>query len=164
MEPTKPLTPGTRAPAFTLASSPYEFVSLKDFLGRAVLLSFYAEDWDPVCTDQVTLLRDFLDQIHQQAAVVAISVDGVWCHRAFARAHGIAFPLLSDSEPRGAVARAYGVFNESKDLARRSVFAIDRHGVIAASHVYPAGLNLGALEFLATLEGLRVDDKGALPT
>jgi peroxiredoxin len=148
----KPLAPGTVAPRFTLRGNPYSYVSLSNYAGRLVVLSFFAEDWSPVCIDQLTLLRDFLPEIEDcGAAVVAISVDGPWSHRSVARAHNLAFPILSDSRPRGAVARAYGVFDESEGIARRSLFVIDGDGVIAWSEIYPADLNPGAIGILDKL-------------
>ncbi len=151
----KLLSPGTAAPAFTLRSSPYSYVSLCDHLGHPIVLSFYSEDWAPVCTDQLMLLRDFLEDIEDAGAtVLAVSVDNPWSHRSVARAHGLAFPLLSDYRPRGAVSRDYGIFNEAEGVAERSLFVIDRFGVIAWSELYPAGLNPGAVGILHTLHVL----------
>jgi peroxiredoxin len=151
-----PLSPGTVAPRFTLRCNPYSYASLSDYAGRLVVLSFFSEDWCPVCLDQLTLLRDFLPEIEEcGAAVVAVSVDGPWSHRSVARAHNLAYTILSDSRPRGAVARAYGVFDESEGTARRSLFVIDGDGVIAWSEIYPADLNPGAIGILNRLRLLK---------
>lgn len=147
------LSTGTKAPSFTLLGSPYRHVSLCDYTGRPIVLSFFAEAWSPVCLDQLTLLRDFLPEIEESgAAVLAISVDGPWTHRSVARAHNFAFPILSDSRPQGAVARAYGVFDEPEGVAKRSLFIIDGHGYITWSEIYPADLNRGAMGILERLQ------------
>ena len=153
--PIKPLSPGTPAPAFTLRNSPYGYMSLYELLGRPVVLTFYSEDWAPVCVDQLALLRDFLPDIEASGAkVLAVSVDSPWSHRAIAEAQGLPYPLLSDNRPRGAVARAYGVLNEAEGYAERCLFVIDRFGTIACSELYPADLNPGALGILNTLRVL----------
>ena len=74
---------GTQAPAFTLPTTPDQTVSLSDFQGQPVILVFYPADWSPVCGDQVTLYNEILPEFRKhRAAIVGISVDGVWCHGA----------------------------------------------------------------------------------
>ena len=100
------LQPRTPAPAFTLNSTPDQTVSLADFRGQPLILAFYPADWSPVCGDQVTLYNEILPQFRQHnAALLGISVDGAWCHAAFAAARRLHFPLLADFEPKGAVAQ-----------------------------------------------------------
>src|SRR5262249_62064835 len=78
--------------------------------GRPVVLVFYPADWDPVSTEQLSYYQELLPEFRRLGgALVGISVDGVWCHRAFARTLGLEFPLLADFEPKGAGARPYGV-------------------------------------------------------
>ncbi len=62
------------------------------------------------------------------AALVAISVDGAWCHDAFAKHMHLHFPLLSDFEPKGAMARAYGAYRETDGICERALFVIDGNG------------------------------------
>src|SRR2546421_9046352 len=108
-----PLPPGTPAPAFTLPRSSYASVSLADVRGRRVILVFYPADWEPVSQEQLTLYQHHLAAFAQLGAVLlAVSTDHVWCHGAFARAAGIAYPLLADAHPHGAVSRTYGVYDE----------------------------------------------------
>ena len=110
--PSSPLAPGTPAPDLTLPATEGDRVSLKDFRGQPVVLVFYPADWSPVCGDQLTLYNEVLPLFEEhQAQVLAISVDGIWCHRAFAENRNLRFPLLADFEPKGAVARAYGVYD-----------------------------------------------------
>jgi peroxiredoxin len=86
--------------------------------------------------------------------VLAISVDGKWCHRAFAEQRNLRFPLLADFEPKGAVARLYGVYDAEKGLARRALFVLDADGIIRWSHVSPGNVNPGANGILSALEAL----------
>ena len=104
------LSPGTQAPNFTLRCRPDQSVSLREFRGRPVVLAFYPADWSPVCGDQMTLYNEVLEEFQAfQAELLGISVDGAWCHAAYARQNKLHFPLLADFEPKGAVARAYGL-------------------------------------------------------
>src|SRR5258706_10851048 len=101
---------GTRAPEFSLHSTPDQKVSLSEFLGRPVILAFYPADWSPVCGDQMALYNEILPEFKRLGAeLIGISVDGIWCHLAFAKDRKLKFPLLADFEPKGAVAQAYGV-------------------------------------------------------
>lgn len=151
-----PLNPGTLAPAFALHSSPFETISLGDLHGRAVVLAFYRNDWSPSCSDQLAGLQDFLPNIEALGAVVlGISLDGVWCHEALRRFLKLDFPLLSDSRPRGAVARSYGVLDDREDISHRALVVIDAQGSIVWSEIYPPDINPGVHGILTALESLR---------
>jgi len=153
--PSSALGPGTPAPDFTLLDQAGEAVSLRDFRGRPVVLVFYPADWSPVCGDQLTLYNEVLSLFQDHnAQVLAISVDGKWCHRAFAEQRNLRFPLLADFEPKGAVARLYGVYDAEKGLARRALFVLDADGIIRWSHVSPGNVNPGADGILSALEAL----------
>jgi peroxiredoxin len=92
--------PGTPAPDFTLHSTPDQKVSLSEFRGRPVILAFYPADWSPVCGDQMALYNQILPEFRRhQAELIGISVDGSWCHDAFAADRKLHFPLLADFEP-----------------------------------------------------------------
>ena len=100
------LPPGTPAPDFNLAVTPDQKVSLRALQGRPVILAFYPADWSPVCGDQMALYNEIPPEFQKFGAeLVGVSVDGVWCHRAFAEARHLRFPLLADFEPKGVVAR-----------------------------------------------------------
>src|SRR5438105_15872882 len=106
-----PLPPGTMAPDFALPSTPDQTVSLAEFRGQAVLLAFYPADWSPVCGDQMALYNEVLGEFRRfNAELLGISVDGSWCHLAFAGDRHLHFPLLADFEPKGRVAELYGVY------------------------------------------------------
>jgi peroxiredoxin len=153
--PSSALEAGTRAPDFTLPSSTGEKVSLGDFRGQPVVLVFYPADWSPVCGDQLALYNEVLPLFEDHnAQVLAISVDGLWCHKAFAEQRNLRFPLLADFEPKGAVARFYGVYDAEKGLAQRALFVLDKEGVIRWSYVSPSNVNPGADGILNALESL----------
>src|SRR5215471_725741 len=136
------LKPGTPAPAFTLHTTPDQTVSLSDFLGQPVILAFYPADWSPVCGDQMALYNEILPEFTRKGAeLLGISVDGVWCHVAFAHERKLRFPLLADFEPKGAVARQYGVYRADEGTSERALFVIDPGGVIRWSYVSPIGVN-----------------------
>lgn len=151
----RPLAPGTPAPDFTLHSTPDQKVSLRDFRGHPVILAFYPSDWSPVCGDQMGLYNQILPEFQRHhATLLGISVDGVWCHSAFATDRRLHFPLLADFEPKGAIAREYGVYRAHDGFSERALFVIDEHGVIRWSFVSPVGVNPGADGILAALEAL----------
>lgn len=152
----KPLPKGVKAPDFKLKSTPDQFVSLEDFRGQLVVLIFYPADFSPVCGDELTLFNQLLKEFKKQKAeVLGISVDGVWSHIALAKERNIHFPLLSDFNPKGAVAKKYGVYREEEGEAERSLFVIDKNGIIHWSYISPIGVNPGADEVLEVLRKLR---------
>ncbi|HWA17262.1 MAG TPA: redoxin domain-containing protein, partial [Gemmatimonadales bacterium] len=135
------LTAGTPAPDFTLSATPDQRVSLSEFRGRPVILVFYPADWSPVCGDQLALYNELRSEFHKfQAEVVGISVDGTWCHAAFREARHYHFTLLSDFEPKGAVAKQYGVYRPADGTSERALFVIDKDGIIRWSYVSPVGV------------------------
>ena len=153
--PLSPLTPGTEAPDFTLPATEGESVSLRDYRGRPVVLVFYPADWSSVCGDQLALYNEVLPMFQEHGAqVLAISVDGIWSHRAFAESRNLRFPLLADFEPKGAVARAYGVYDAEAGTGERALFVVDGEGIIRWSYVSPKGVNPGADGILRALESL----------
>jgi peroxiredoxin len=150
-----PLAAGTAAPDFTLHSTPDQTVSLHDFRGRPVILAFYPADWSPVCGDQMVLYNEILPEFQRHGAeLLGISVDGAWCHLAFAQQRRLHFPLLADFEPKGAVARRYGVYRDGDGTTERALFVIDRDGVVRWSYLSPIGVNPGADGILRALETL----------
>ena len=150
------LTAGTPAPDFSLHSTPDQTVKLSEFRGQPVVLVFYPADWSPVCGDQMALYNEMLSEFQDLGAqLLGISVDGVWCHAAFSQNRKLHFPLLADSEPKGAVARLYGVYRENDGVSARALFVIDGDGVIRWSFVSPVGVNPGAEGILSALEELQ---------
>src|SRR4051812_16974761 len=149
------LPAGTPAPDFSLASGPDTELRLGDLRGHPVILAFYPADWSPVCGDELALFNELLPEFRRhEAELVAISVDGVWCHRAYAEARRFRFPLLSDFEPKGAVSRAYNAYRAEEGFSERALFVIDRDGIIRWSYLSPVDVNPGADGVLAALEAL----------
>jgi peroxiredoxin len=150
------LPPGTAAPDFALRSTPDQTVRLSEFRGGAVVLAFYPADWSPVCGDQMALYSEMLAEFQNlRAELLGISVDGAWCHVAFSRDRKLHFPLLADFEPKGAVARQYGVYREADGTCERALFVINAAGAIHWSYVSPVGVNPGADGILSALEELQ---------
>jgi peroxiredoxin len=149
------LQAGAKAPDFTLPTTPDHQVSLSDYRGRPVVLVFYPADWSPVCGDQLALYNELTDEFARfNAALLPISVDGVWCHAAYGTQRKYQFPLLADFEPKGRVSRLYGIYNEQSGTAGRALFVIDGSGVIRWSDLSKEWINPGADGILAALESL----------
>jgi peroxiredoxin len=156
---TPPLPPGTDAPDFELPATPDQTLSLAEFRGRPLILAFYPEDWSPVCSDQMGLYQAVLPEFQSHdAELVGISVDGIWCHLAFAKDRNLHFPLLADFEPKGEVARAYQVYRASDGTSERALYVIDADGIVRWSYVSPVGLNPGADGILRAVENLGKED------
>ena len=146
---------GQTAPDFKLHSTPDQALSLSELRGRPVVLVFYPADWSPVCGDQVSLYNEMLSEFRGYGAeILGISVDGAWCHVAFANDRKLRFPLLADFEPKGDVARRYGVYDAADGTAQRALFVIDADGIVRWRYVSPIGINPGADGILDALEKL----------
>jgi peroxiredoxin len=149
------LRAGAGAPDFRLNSTPDQQLRLAELRGAPVILAFYPADWSPVCGDQMALYNEILPEFRRHGAqLLGISVDGAWCHRAFSEARHLHFPLLADFEPKGAVARAYGVYRDGEGTSERALFVIDGGGTVTWSYVSPIGVNPGADGILDALEAL----------
>jgi peroxiredoxin Q/BCP len=129
---------GDRAPDFALPATGGTTVSLSDYRGHPVVLVFYPGDDTPVCTKQLNAYNDGLDEFEQlDAHVLGISAQDVASHERFSTKHGFKFPLLADTDK--SVAAAYGTLGPI-GFPRRSVFVVDREGVIRYVHRAIAGL------------------------
>ncbi|MDR3487503.1 MAG: redoxin domain-containing protein [Bradyrhizobium sp.] len=154
------LKKGMQAPDFTLHVTPDQMLSLNEFTGRRVILAFYPADWSPVCGDQMSLYNHLLPEFRRLGAeLLGISVDGAWCHQAFARDRKLHFALLSDFEPKGAVAKSYGAYRYADGVCERALFVIDENGVFAWSYLSPVAVNPGADGIIDALEGLPAVEK-----
>src|SRR5271155_3573633 len=149
------LAAGVQAPDFTLHVTPDQTLTLSDLLGQPVILAFYPADWSPVCGDQMALYNEILPEFQKfNAELLGVSVDGVWCHEAFAQNRHLHFPLLADFEPKGAVAQLYGAYRKHDGTSERALFVIDKNGVITWSYCSPVAVNPGADGILDALEKL----------
>jgi peroxiredoxin len=156
----EPLPVGTTAPDFTLPQTASSRIALHGLLGQPVVLVFYPVDWEPLSRDQLVLLQKFADEFARHGArLLGISVDSVYCHAAFAREAQLHFPLLSDFQPRGEVARQYGVYRNEQGVSARALFVLDRQGRTRFSRAYPDFLNPGVDDLLTTLEALTTENE-----
>src|ERR1700712_714088 len=148
---------GSVAPDFALRDQNREEVILSSFRGsQAVLLVFYPLAFTSTCTGELCSVRDDL-AVYQndRVQVLAISVDSTYTHKIFAERENYDFPLLSDFWPHGAVAQAYGVFNDESGFANRGTFAIDRHGVIRFAECKQPGEPRDQSSWTAALSAMR---------
>ncbi len=127
-----PIEVGARAPDFTLKDQNNQEVRLSDLLKEHnVLLVFYPLAFTGVCQGELRQLQEDLAEYSTAGTrVLTVSVDSPYAHKVWAEREGFDFPLLSDFWPHGAVARAYGVFNEQAGYANRGTFLIDKTGVV----------------------------------
>src|SRR3954463_5517990 len=126
------LSRGTPAPDFELYATPDQKLRLSDLKGKRVILAFYPADWSPVCSDQMALYNETLRLFSKyDAAILGVSVDSKWCHLAFSASRKLHFPLLADFEPKGAVSKKYGAYDETEGESKRALFVIDKNGIIA---------------------------------
>ncbi len=162
--PRSPLPPGARAPDFRLPTTPGGSLALAELRGKPLVLVFYPADFSPVCGDELAVFNELLPDLHRLGArVVGISVDGVYCHAAFAREKGLRFPLLADFHPKGEVSRAYHAYREGDGMSERALYVLDRSGTIVFSHLSPIEVNPGAAGVLEALERLAEAEVEARP-
>lgn len=123
---------GATAPDFVLKDQNNQEVRLADFRGRRnVLLVFYPLAFTGVCQGELCEIRDNLnDFVNDSTQVLSVSVDSSYAHKIWANQEGYEFPLLADFWPHGAVAQAYGVFNDERGFANRGTFVIDQQGIV----------------------------------
>ena len=146
---------GERAPDFELTATDGQRIALRDLRGSPVILAFYPADWSPVCSDQMALYNEVLPEFQRYGArMLGISVDSRWCHSAFAESRHLGFPLLADFEPKGEVAKAFGVYREADGTTERGLVVIDAEGVIRWQYISPIDVNPGADGILEALEAL----------
>lgn len=146
---------GRKIPDFSAASTGGE-IRASNLKGRKLVLFFYPKDNTPGCTTQACEFRDNIFAFRSAGAVIlGISVDDVASHEAFAKEHGLPFPILADSTK--AVAKSYGVLYKAMgvmEVARRDTFIIDPQGRIAKHYekVDPKGHSEFVLAELKSLQ------------
>lgn len=129
--------PDFRLPYATMEQvylKPEEYLALSGLRGKNVILAFYPADWSGGCTKEVCTLRDtFAELAKLNATVLGVSGDYVFSHHEWAKFHKLQFPLLSDHDHK--IARLYGSFNEAVGYNKRTVFLIDKEGVVRYSNL-----------------------------
>ena len=126
---------GTPAPDFSLPDQDGNMVSLGDFADRKLVLAFYPLDFSPGCSNQLSVYQEVLGEIEERgAALIGVSVDSAYCHRAFREHLNLTMPLLADFHPKGAMSREFGVYNGDLGTANRSLVVVGEDGVVRWSH------------------------------
>jgi len=133
---------GAEAPDFVLKDQNNQEVRLSDFRGqRNVLLVFYPLAFTRVCLGELCQVRDTLgDFVNEKVQLLTVSVDSIFAHKVWSDQEGYTFPLLADFWPHGAVAQAYGVFDDTRGIANRGTFLIDRDGIVRFAEMNPPGV------------------------
>lgn len=122
---------GSPAPEFTLTDQNGDEISLGSLRGRKTLVVFIPFPFSRTCEAELCTIRDNLGVLNEvDAAVVVITCDTRHVHRAWAEHQGFTFPILSDYWPHGAVARAYGCFDDRFGCATRATYVLDADGVV----------------------------------
>jgi mycoredoxin-dependent peroxiredoxin len=148
---------GAEAPDFTLKDQNGQPVTLSAFRGeRSVLLVFFPLAFTGICQGELDEVRDHLaDYDNADTATLAISVGPPPTHKVWATQSGFTFPVLSDFWPHGAVAQAYGVFNDETGFANRGTFVVDRSGVVRFAEMKGPGEARDQSLWTAALAALR---------
>jgi len=136
-----PVAVGAEAPDFTLKDQNGQAVTLSDFRGeKNVLLVFFPLAFTGICQGELDEIRDNLPKFeNDDTATLAISVGPPPTHKVWSTQSGFTFPVLADFWPHGAVAAAYGVFNDDAGIANRGTFVVDRSGIIRFSEMKQPG-------------------------
>lgn len=132
---------GSEAPDFTLRNQNNEEVTLSEFRGKQnVLVVFYPFAFSGICTGELCAVRDDIGSFqNDDVQVLAVSIDHPFTLKAWSQAQNYDFPLLADFWPHGAVARAYGVFEENRGMSLRGTFLVDRSGIVRFAEVNQPG-------------------------
>ena len=135
------LSLGTAAPEFELSDQNGNKVSLSSFKGKKnVVLLFIPFAFTGTCTGELCAMRDDLAAFqNDNVELLALSCDSMFTQRIWAEKEGYNFPVLADFWPHGAVAQAYGIFDEARGCALRGTFVIDKEGIIRWSVVNGLG-------------------------
>jgi peroxiredoxin len=134
---------GSPAPDFKLRDQDGQEVSLADLRGQTSVLVFYPLDFSPVCTDQLSIYQELVADFESRGVqLYGVSVDSAFCHKAFQERAGLTIPLLADFEPKGEVARAYGVYNDEYGTAQRALVMIGPDGVVKWAYCSPSPLEI----------------------
>ena len=134
---------GQPAPDFTLRDQDGKKTTLSELRGQTVVLVFYPLDWSPGCTDQLNVYQDAMGDFREHGATLyGISVDSAFSHKAFQQHLGIEFSLLADFEPKGAVARSYGMYIEARGHNERGFVVVDPDGKVKHWHKSPSPLEI----------------------
>jgi len=143
---------GQEAPDFELDNQDKTKVKLSDFRGKKkVVLMFYPLDFSPVCTGEHACMMNDLPSIERQDTVIlGISVDSVWCHKAFRSAQGIKYDLLSDMLRD--VVKKYDLYLPEANIGKRATVIIGRDGKVSYFKEQPIKEARSDADIIAALE------------
>jgi peroxiredoxin len=148
-----PVTVGQEAPDFELENQDKQKIRLSSLRGKKIVLAFYPLDFSPVCTNEHVCFMSDLPQIQAKDAVMlGISVDSVWCHKAFREAKGITYDLLADMKRE--VVQKYDLFLPEANIGRRATVIVGRDGKVAWFKEQPIREARDDKEILAALDKL----------
>ena len=130
------VAPGSPAPDFTLKTATGEDFTRESLLGNTTVLVFYPFAFSPVCTDQLQIYEEALDELHAKGATIyGVSCDATYAQTAFKEKLGISIEQLSDFEPKGAASRAFGAYFEPGGMSNRALVIVGPDGVVKWSHL-----------------------------
>jgi peroxiredoxin len=130
------VAPGTPAPEFTLKRADGSPFTREDLLGHTTVLVFYPFAFSPVCTDQLQIYEEALDELRaQDATLYGVSCDATYSQTAFKEKLGVSIEQLSDFEPKGAASRAFGAYFEPGGMSNRALVIVGPDGVVKWSHL-----------------------------
>ena len=130
------VAPGSPAPDFTLKTATGEDFTRESLLGNTTVLVFYPFAFSPVCTDQLQIYEEALEDFAAQGATLyGVSTDASWSQKAFKEKLGVSIEQLSDFEPKGEAARAFGAYFEPGGMTNRALVIVGPDGVVRWSHL-----------------------------
>jgi peroxiredoxin len=154
------IEPGTPAPEFSLAREDGSRFTREDLIGRTTILVFYPFAFSEVCTDQLQLYEEAIGDIRDGGAeMYAVSTDPTEAQRAFRRHLGVSIEQLSDFEPKGAAARAFGAYFEPGGMTNRALVIVGPDGVVRWSHLAASPGELPGVNLV--FDGLGAVDAGS---
>ena len=130
------IAPGTAAPEFTLKTEAGEPFTRDDLAGKTTVLVFYPFAFSSVCTNQFQIYQEVLGDFAEQGATLyGVSTDAPDSQRAFRESLGVDIHMLSDFEPKGATAKAFGAYFEPGGMATRALVIVGPDQVVKWSWI-----------------------------
>ncbi|MFL5821808.1 MAG: redoxin domain-containing protein [Solirubrobacteraceae bacterium] len=137
-----PLAAGTTVPGFTLRREDGSEFTRDDLLGHTTVLVFYPFAFSRVCTDQLNLYEEVLDDLKAKGATLyGVSCDAPYAQSAFREKLGVSIEQLSDFEPKGAACRAFGTYHPG-GFPQRALVIVGPDGVVKWSYQAPSPVEL----------------------
>ena len=150
---------GEPVPAFSLAREDGERFTEADLQGQTTVLVFYPFAFSPVCTDQLNLYEEVLEEFSARGATLyGVSCDATWSQKAFREKLGVSIEQLSDFEPKGATCRAFGVLHPG-GFPQRALVIVGPDAVVGWSYQAPSPADLPGANLI--FDGLDATAAGA---